>query len=99
LKSAKAYIKGAFPTTLETTDQLAATIAQLDFYGLDESDVNSIYAKIDAMTIEDARRIIEQYFPAENLVFVLIGKASEIEPIVKKYAPVFDKKAITQVGF
>jgi predicted Zn-dependent peptidase len=99
LKSAKAYIKGAFPTSLETTDQLAATIAQLDFYGLDETDVNSMYARIDAMTLEDARRIIKDYFPLENLVFVLVGKASEIETIAKKYASTFDKKAITQTGF
>jgi zinc protease len=99
LKSAKAYIKGLFPTSLETTDQLAATIAQLDFYGLDETDVNSIYARIDAMTLQDAGRIIKEYFPLDNLVFVLVGKASEIEPIAKKYASTFDKKVITQTGF
>ncbi|MBI3649904.1 MAG: insulinase family protein [Acidobacteria bacterium] len=99
LKSAKAYIKGTFPTSLETTDQLAATLAQLDFYGLDDSDVNSLYAKLDAMTLADATRIIKEYFPLDNLVFVLVGKASEIEKMAKKYAPVFEKKAITQTGF
>jgi zinc protease len=99
LKSAKTYIKGLFPTTLETTDQLAATIAQLDYYGLDDGDVNNLYAKIDAMTLADAKRIIKQHFPLDNLVFVLIGKASEIEKIAKKYAPKMDTKVITQPGF
>jgi zinc protease len=99
LKSAKTYIKGLFPTSLETTDQLAATIAQLDYYGLDENDVNSLYAKIDAMTLADAKRIIKQYFPLDNLVFVLIGKASEIDKIAKKYAAKMDAKVITQPGF
>ncbi len=99
LKSAKTYIKGVFPTSLETTDQLAATIAQLDYYGLDDSDVNNLYAKIDAMTLTDAQRIIKQYFPLDNLVFVLVGKASEIEKIAKKYAPAFEKKSINQAGF
>ena len=99
LKSAKAYIKGVFPTSLETSDQLAARIAQLEFYGLDESDVNGMYAKVDAMTLADAQRIIKQYFPLDNLVFVLVGKASEIQNIAKKYAGKLDVKQISEPGF
>src|SRR5262249_31422224 len=99
LKSAKAYIKGLLPTDYETTNQLAAAIAGLDFYGLSEADINGIYAKIDAMTLQDAQRIIKQYFPLDNLVFVLIGKASEIQPVAKKYAGKMDVKQINQTGF
>ncbi|MBO0725286.1 MAG: insulinase family protein, partial [Blastocatellia bacterium] len=99
LKSAKAYIKGQFPPQIETTDQLAAQIAQLEFYGLDEREINDFYAKIDAMTMDDARRVIKQYFPLDDLVFVLIGKASEIESLAKKYAPKMDAKSINQPGF
>ncbi|HMG36224.1 MAG TPA: pitrilysin family protein [Blastocatellia bacterium] len=99
LKSAKAYLKGQFPPTIETSDQLAGLLTQLEFFGLDAGEVNSYYAKVDSMTLDDARRIIKQYFPADNLVFVLIGKASEIEPVAKKYAPVFDRLSISQPGF
>lgn len=99
LKSAKAYIKGQFPPEIETSDQLAATITELELFGLDEREINTLYAKIDAMTLADSQRIIKQYFPLENLVFVLIGKASEIEPVAKKYAATLDKKSITQPGF
>jgi predicted Zn-dependent peptidase len=99
LKSAKSYLKGQFPPRIETTDQLAALIAQLEFYGLDERDINTYYARIDSMTAADAQRVIREYFPSENLVFVLIGKASEIEPVVKKYAPGMEKKSISQPGF
>ncbi|HYJ46516.1 MAG TPA: pitrilysin family protein, partial [Pyrinomonadaceae bacterium] len=77
LKSAKSYLKGQFPPTIETSDQLAALLAQLEFYGLDEGDVNNYYARIDAMTMADAQRVIKQYFPLDNLVFVLIGKSSD----------------------
>ena len=99
LKSAKAYIKGQFPPTIETSDQLARGIAELEFYGLDEREVNTFSAKIDAMTMADAKRIIQQYFPLDNLVFVLIGKASEIEPVAKKYASKMDTKSISAPGF
>ena len=99
LQSAKTYIKGQFPPEIETTDRLAATIAELEFFGLDEREVNTLYPKVDAMTRADAKRIIREYFPLEKLVFVLIGKASEIEPVVKKYAKTLDKKGITEPGF
>ncbi len=99
LQSVKTYMKGQFPTSIETSNQLAATIARLEFYGLDESDIDSYYARIDAMTLAEARRIIGQYFPREDLVLVLVGKATEIQPVVKKYAPVIETKAITQAGF
>jgi predicted Zn-dependent peptidase len=99
LASTKEYMKGQFPPSIETSDQLASAIARLEFYGLDESDINSYFAKIDAVTLPEARRVIQQYFPADNMVFVLIGKAAEIQPVVKKYAPVMDTKVITQPGF
>ena len=99
LRSAKTYIKGQFPPDIETTDQLAGLIAELEFYGLDENEINSYYAKIDSMTLADARRVIKQHFPLDNLVFVLIGKADEIGAVAKKYAAKVDTKTITQQGF
>ena len=99
LKSAKTYIKGQYPPEIETSDQLAALIAELEFYGLDEREVNELYARIDAMTLADAKRVIDQYYPKDNLVFVLIGKANDIQAIAKKYAPKMDTKSITEPGF
>jgi zinc protease len=99
LKSAKSYIKGAFPTTIETGDQMAAVIAQLEFYGVDRGEIDTLYSKIDSMTLADAQRIIKQYYPLDNLVFVLIGKSDEIQNIAKKYAAKLDTKSISQPGF
>ena len=99
LKSAKAYLKGQFPPEIETSDQLASTLTELVFSGLDEREINTYYAKIDAATMADVNRVIKQYFPLDNLVFVLIGKASAIEGIAKKYAPVVDRKSINAPGF
>jgi hypothetical protein len=47
----------------------------------------------------DVNRVIKQYFPLEDLVFVLVGKASEIEGLAKKYAPAVDRKSISAPGF
>jgi predicted Zn-dependent peptidase len=99
LKSAQAYIKGTFPPDIETNDQLARLLVELDVYGLSDSEVNDYFAKIDALTVAEVRRIIHQYYPLDNLVFTLIGKADEIKEKVKKYAPQVNEKKINQIGF
>jgi predicted Zn-dependent peptidase len=99
LQSVKTYIKGQFPPSIETTDQLAGRIAELEFYGLDEREINDYYAKIDALTVADARNIIKKYYPLEDLSFVIIGKADEIRSVIKKYAPKMDTKKIVDPGF
>jgi len=99
LDSAKAYIKGQYPPTIETGSQLARRIALNEFYGLSDDEVNQLEARIDAVTPEIARRVIEKHFPLDNLVFVLIGKASEIRPAVKKYASQMDERSINELGF
>lgn len=99
LKSAKAYIKGQFGPTIETNDQLAAAISELEFYGLDASYINTYFDKIDAVSIGDAQRIVETYYPSSDLVFVLIGKGSVIEPLAKKLATDVKRKSISDPGF
>jgi zinc protease len=99
LKSAKSYIKGQFPPNIETSRQLARIIASHEFYGLSDDEVNQLDAHVDAVTPEVARQVIQKHFPAENLVFVLIGKASAVGPAVKKYATMQDARPISDPGF
>jgi predicted Zn-dependent peptidase len=99
LQSAKAYIKGQFPPSIETSDRLASTIALLAAYGLNESEIDSYYATVDAISLADVRRIIRQYFPMDDLVFVLISKAGEVGDVVQKYAGTVDRKSISDLGF
>jgi zinc protease len=99
LASAKSYIKGQFPPTIETSQALAQRIASDEFYGLDDNEVNQLEARIDAVTLETARQIIQKHFPEENLVFVLIGKAGAIAPAVTKYADKQDAREISAPGF
>ncbi len=99
LASAKAYLKGQFPPSIETSGQLARTIAAHEFYGLDDDEINQMEARIDAVTPAMAKQVIAKHFPEENLVFMLIGKASEIGPGVRKYATQQDSRKISEPGF
>jgi zinc protease len=99
LDSAKSYIKGQFPPSIETSGQLARRIVTGEFYGLSDDEVNQLEARVDAVTPEIARQVIQKHFPMDNLVFVLIGKASAIRPAVKKYADKMDERSISDPGF
>lgn len=99
LASAKNYIKGQFPPNIETSRQLARIIATNEFYGLGDDEINQLEARVDAVTPEIAKQAIQRHFPSENLVFVLIGKASEIGPSVQKYAEKRDARPISDPGF
>jgi zinc protease len=99
LKSAKSYIKGQYPPNIETSRQLAQIVATHEFYGLGDDEINQLEARVDAVTPEMAKQVIQKHFPSENLVFVLIGKASAIRAAVEKYAEKRDARAISEPGF
>jgi predicted Zn-dependent peptidase len=88
LTSAKNYIKGQFPPNYETSNQLASFFVQKFIYGLDDSYINDFEKEINTFTVEEANRLVQKYFPKDNLQFTIVGKASEIEKIVTKYGEV-----------
>lgn len=99
LKSAKAYVKGLYPTQrLETADQVAEVLTDLELFGLNRGEVDDYFSRIDAVTLDSANEVIKRYFRDDNLVFVLIGKASAIRDQVKKYSPELVEVAITKPG-
>ncbi len=88
LASAKAYVKGGTPTQLvETNDQLASLLAEFEVTGLNRDEIDTLFARIDAVTVEDARRVIDTHYRDDNLTFVLMGKREDIGELAKKYAP------------
>lgn len=98
LNSAKAYIKGQFGPDVETSDQLATMMADFELYGLDAKEVDDYAKRLDAVTMADAKRVIEKDFPTNNMVFAIIGKGSEVGPLMKKYAPMVETRSISDPG-
>lgn len=86
LVSAKAYIKGTFPTTrLETIDQVASAITDLELYGLGREDIDGYFARIDAVTLASANAVARKYYQSGDLTLVLLGAADKIRDSIRKY--------------
>lgn len=98
LSSAKSYLKGQFPPNYETSGALVNLLTAMHYYGFDESFINNFEKNVDELTNGKANEIVKKYFPKDNLQFVIIGKASEIKAIVKKYGEITERE-ITVDGF
>jgi len=93
LASAKSYLLGQFPPTLETNGALAGRLADMLFYGLGPEDVNGFAARVSAVEHGAVQRAIERAFPrASDLAIVLIGDAAAIRGQVAKYGPVTEMR-------
>jgi predicted Zn-dependent peptidase len=89
IASARNYIMGQFPPTLEPAAALADMLAYLELNGLDRSYIDAYGAALEAVTpVTLHNAISEVYPPADDLVIVLIGDAGSIREGVAKYGPV-----------
>jgi len=91
-ESAKNYVLGQFPPTLETGPQMADKLGELALYRLGRDDVDEYAARIRAASSEQIAKAVNAYPQSADLVIVLIGDASKIRDSIKKYGPVTEMK-------
>ena len=93
LSSGKSYVQGQFPLGLETAEDWAGTLADLEFYRLDRSYIDQYADALGAVTDEDAKRIIAEVYPtSQNVTLVVIGQASVIREGLRKFGPITEMK-------
>lgn len=85
LASAKAYFKGQTPYDYETAADLAGALSELTFYGITREQLDELFARVDAVTLEDCKNAVAKYFGRENLVFATVGVAETVKDILGGY--------------
>lgn len=93
LASGKSYVLGQYPLAFETASQWAYQLATLELYGLDRSYIDNYGAALSAVSIDDAKRVVDAVIPASGeVVLVVIGKADAIRDDLRKYGPLTEMK-------
>jgi len=93
VESGKSYVQGQFPLALETSEQWAAQLATLEFYGLDRRYIDEYSAQLGAVTAADAKKVIDEVYPSSTaLAIVVIGNAAAIRDGLRKYGPITEMK-------
>jgi zinc protease len=75
LSSAKAYITGSFPLTIETPDAIATQVLNVLFFGLPVEQLQSYRDRVNAVRPEDIERAARTYLRPDRLSVVLVGNA------------------------
>ena len=89
IASARNYIMGQYPPTLETASALAAMLAFLEQHGLGRDYIDAYAEALGAATPVSVHNTISEVYPLpENLVLVLVGDAAAIRVAIEKYGPV-----------
>jgi predicted Zn-dependent peptidase len=100
LASVKAYVKGTYPRqALETSNQIANVLGDIEIFGLNRGEVDDLFSRIDAVTLEQANAALKKHFRPDNLTFVVLGNASKIRDAVKKYAPTMKEVSVKEPGW
>jgi zinc protease len=73
LADAKTYLTGSFPLRLTSNDQIASMLVsmQVDDLGIDYLERRNDY--IEAVTLEDVRRVAKRLYHPEQLLTVVVG--------------------------
>ncbi len=75
LTSVKAYMKGNYPTrTLQTSDQIATVLGEMELYGLGRDEVDQFFARVDAVTLEQANEVVRKYYARRSSDFRAVGQ-------------------------
>ncbi len=100
LASAKNSIAGELPPSLETSQQLASTLARNELYGITRDQFNTNLIALQKTSVASEKALLAKSFPsADDLVIVVVGKASEIQPLMSKYATNVTVRKISDPGY
>ena len=76
LQSAKDYLAGNFPLTIETPNAIAAQVLEAILYGLDLDELETYPERINSVSANDIQRVAREYLKPGGLAMVLVGDAS-----------------------
>ncbi len=80
LADAKTYLTGSYPLNFDSSDRVAGFLlaAQLDRLGIDYFDRRN--GLVEAVTLEDARRVARRLLKPDALTFVVVGRPRDVRP-------------------
>jgi zinc protease len=82
------YLCGLHPLSLETHDQLAERIADLELHGLPHEEITGFRPRVRAVTAEACREIGRRHFPLDRAFVVAVGPGKQLARQLDGYGPV-----------
>ena len=80
---ARNYVALSFPSEVETTGDIASRLADQFVYDLPDDWLGSYVSRIGAVTLDEVRRVANEYIDPGKVAVVIVGDRSKIEAEVK----------------
>jgi zinc protease len=78
LHDAKTYLTGSYPLRFSSSGRISGMLAGIQFQGLGIDYMERRNGFIEAVTLEDARRVAARLYDADKLTVVVIGRPDGI---------------------
>jgi zinc protease len=78
VENARLYLSGIIPLELQTTQQLAGRLADIEIFDLPDDYFDSYAARIAAVTRADVERVAREHIHPDRLAIVIVGNASAV---------------------
>ena len=88
LSRTQGYLRGLFPLSLETHEQLAEKLTDLELYGLGDEEITLFRERVAAVSVEACRTVARRYLPAERGLVVAVGPARSLARSMERFGPV-----------
>jgi zinc protease len=88
LASGRDYVLGQYPLRLETSNDWAHALADIEHYGLERDYIEGYGAALQRVALPEAREVIAQAWPEpQNVAIALIGDAASIREEARALGP------------
>jgi zinc protease len=80
LAKSKSYNVGQFGLGLETSASVMASLVNLEVYGLPDDSLDTYRSRVQAVTLEEAKRVAQELLHPSRAAIVLLGPAETLVP-------------------
>ena len=82
------YVAGEFARGLQSPEALAWNVTNVELYGYPGDYLDTYIEKLKAVGTADVQRVAREYFLLNDLLFVFVGPATQVSPVVQRYGTV-----------
>ena len=81
LDTAKTYLTGAYPLRFDSNASIARILVGMQMDGLPIDYIETRNSKVDAVTVEDVKRVVKRLYRPEDLRFVIVGQPEGLDSV------------------
>ena len=81
LEEAKTFLTGAYPLRFDSNARIAGIMVGMQMTGLTPDYIATRNDQVNAVTLEDTRRVAAELFRPEDLRFVVVGQPEGVDPV------------------